>query len=130
MKKDVQLTRQRRRWNMRPVTVTCGFCGKKMEIPVYRLWVAKQRGNNIYCGAKCRVQGSRLRLGLPADGKCLESGCDSPVSYGGRCMKHAKRLRVAGKEVKVPARIQVLSRAEYERKRTKLVRLKKREPSS
>lgn len=130
MKKDAHAARQRRRWNRKPVTVTCGFCGTKIVVPVYRLWVAKQRDNNIYCGSRCRVRGSRLRLGLPADGVCVVAECGKPMSYGGHCEKHAKHRRDAGKAVVAPSRVRVFSYAEYERLRTRVVKTKRREASS
>ena len=82
------LKRQRKKWNTRRVNVTCGCCPRTMSLPVYRVWIARNRGDLIYCSPKCQKIAKQMKLGLPPGDFCCVVGCDGTRARKGLCWSH------------------------------------------
>lgn len=76
-----------------PTVVSCAFCGEEFTLPRYRVWMARYRGNLLFCSPECRFSVQQMEAGLPPGDDCLanvKGGCDSPRAKGrkGLCEAH------------------------------------------
>lgn len=96
--KKKKATDKHAKYRNRPIEVVCAFCGEHFIVPAYRMYIMKQRGQQMYCSRECRVSVFQMKHGYPPGADCLANvrpACENKRGEGryGMCETHYRHYR-------------------------------------